>query len=263
MLGKLLKYDLRDIYKVLVIFYIIATLFAIITRILFNIDNSVIFSILGNISSGVLISMFFSIVINNLMRAWVRFTKNLYGDESYLTHTLPVSKKSIYLAKFLAVIMTMLSSILVILLCMFIAYYSKENMKILKNILEGMALMYDSTVIKMLLVVFFVFFLEMVFAALCGYTGIILGYKSNNGRIGKSVLFGIIYYMLFQCFTLFIVFIIGLFNNDVMKLFTSSEILNIDVVKYIMGAGIVIYLFYIIINYFTSIKLFEKGVNVE
>lgn len=263
MLGKLLKYDLKDIYKVLIIFYIIAILFAVITRMLFSIDNSVIFSILGSITSGVLISMFFSIVINNLMRAWVRFTKNLYGDESYLTHTLPVSKRCIYLAKFMAVITTMLTSILVIILCMFIAYYSKANMEVLKKLLEGMALMYDSTVIKMLLVVFFVFFLEMVFAALCGYTGIILGHRCNNGRMGKSVLFGIMYYMLFQCFTLLMVFIMGLFNKDIMRLFTSNEITNVSVIKNIMYVGIIIYGLYIVINYVINIKLFEKGVNVD
>ena len=41
------------------------------------------------------------ILINNLMRTWVRFRHNLYGDESYLTHTLPVERKTIYLSKFI------------------------------------------------------------------------------------------------------------------------------------------------------------------
>ena len=49
--------------------------------------------------SGTAISMMFSIVINNLMRLWVRFKNNFYGDESYLTHTLPIDKKTLYLSK--------------------------------------------------------------------------------------------------------------------------------------------------------------------
>ena len=105
------------------------------------------------------------------MRVWVRFKKNLYGDESYLTHTLPVSKKSIYLSKFLTSIITMFSSVLVMVLCAFIAYYSKENMVVVRDFLQIMASIYDSTMIGIILIIFFVFFLEMVFALQCGYTG--------------------------------------------------------------------------------------------
>ena len=56
-------------------------------------------NIIGEICQGAMFSMMISAIINNLMRMWVRFKQNLYGDESYLTHTLPVTKASIYLSK--------------------------------------------------------------------------------------------------------------------------------------------------------------------
>lgn len=263
MLKKLLKYDLKDVYKLLVVFYVIAILCAILTRLFFSIDNSAIFNILGYIASGTLISMFFNILINSLMRVWVRFKKNLYGDESYLTHTLPVSKKNIYLSKFLTSIITMFSSVLVMVLCAFIAYYSKENMVMVRDFLQIMASIYDSTMIRIILVIFFVFFLEMVFALQCGYTGIILGYRSNNGKMAKSVLYGFGSYVGFQVFTLLLLFVVSLFNSDVKNLFMTNEVVNMGVIKNIMFGAIIIYCIYIFICYIINMKLFEKGVNVE
>ena len=106
MLKKLLKYDLENIFKFLIIFYSLALFFAILTRIFFSIDNSLVMNLLGHVTSGTAISMMCSIVINNLMRLWVRFKSNFYGDESYLTHTLPVDKKTLYLSKTLSSILT-------------------------------------------------------------------------------------------------------------------------------------------------------------
>ena len=96
MLKKLIKSDLKDVYKILVIFYGLSLFFAILTRLFLSIENSFIMEVIGKICSGVTISMMFNILINNLMRLWVRFKHNFYGDESYLTHTLPVDKKTLY-----------------------------------------------------------------------------------------------------------------------------------------------------------------------
>ena len=135
MLKKLLKYDLQNIYKVLIVFYSLSLFFGVLTRIFFGIENSFIMNIIGQICSGTVIAMIFNILINNLMRLWHRFKSNFYGDESYLTHTLPVDKKTLYLSKFLASIITLFSSVVVIGITLFIAYYSKENIEVIKNLL--------------------------------------------------------------------------------------------------------------------------------
>lgn len=263
MLNKVLKYDLKWAFKVLIVFYLIALVFSVLTRILFSIDNSTIFNILGQICSGVTISFVFNILINNIMRCWSRFIKNIYGDESYLTHTLPINKKTIFISKFLTSIITMLTSVLVILIVLFIAYYSKENIEWLKNSLNIIATIYNSTIIKLLLVIFLVFFLEMVFTVVVGYIGILLGHKSNDKRILKSIIYGFITYMLTQTFSLLIVFIFGLLNKDIMNLFTTNTIVNIDILKYIMYGAIILYTVYLIIYYLVGLKLFNKGVDVD
>ena len=67
MLKKLIKYDLKSIFKFLIIFYSIGMFFAIMTRLFFSFDNSFIMNIIGQICSGVTISMIFNILINNLI----------------------------------------------------------------------------------------------------------------------------------------------------------------------------------------------------
>ena len=263
MLKKLLKYDLEDMYRVLVIFYSISLVFAVFTRIFFSIENSTIFNILGYIASGTLISMIINILINNLMRVWSLFVKNIYGDQSYLTHTLPIEKKTIYLSKVLSSVITMFSSVFVILIDVFIAYYSKELLSTIKDSLEIMSSMYNSSITMLLLVIFFIFFLEMVFALECGFTGIILGHRSNNKKIVKSVLYGFGYYMGFQCITLLMLFIASLFNSDIMNLFVTNGTVSFSVIKTIMYVSVIIYVLYIIICYIINKKIFEKGVNVD
>jgi hypothetical protein len=263
MLKKLLKYDLENIFKFLIIFYSLALFFAILTRIFFSIDNSVVINILGHISSGVTISMIFNIIINNLMRLWVRLKNNFYGDESYLTHTLPIEKKTLYLSKIITSLITLFTSILVIALTLFIAYYSKENIKILKNILLPVAKILDSSILKLIIAFLFVFFLELVNGLFSGYTGIILGHKKNNGKVGFSVLFGFITYLITQTIGIISIFIVGIFNNDIMNLFITNELINIDSIHTIIYLAIIIYTITIVLLHITNIKLFKQGVNVE
>jgi len=263
MLKKILKYDLENIYKLLIIFYILSLFFAVLTRIFLSVENSFIMNIIGQICSGVTISMMFSILINNLMRLWVRFKHNLYGDESYLTHTLPIEKKTLYLSKVITAVITLFTSIAVIGITLFIAYYSKENIELAKNILLPVANIYSSTIIKILLAILFVFFLEFANVLQAGFTGIILGHKMNNAKTGLSVLFGFISYMITQILVVVMLFVVAIFNKDIMNLFYTTEIVNVHVIKDIVYLAMIIYTLVLIAVYFVNLKLFKKGVNVD
>ena len=64
MLGKLIKYDFKNNFKFLIIFYILALFFAVLTRIFLNIDDSFILNIIGKVCSGTTIAMIFNILFN-------------------------------------------------------------------------------------------------------------------------------------------------------------------------------------------------------
>ena len=77
---------------------------------------------------------------------------------------------------------TLFISALVIIISLFIAYYSKENIAIVKNLLLPIATVYDSTMITIILAFIFVCFLEIMNILQSGYVGIVIGHKKNNNK---------------------------------------------------------------------------------
>lgn len=257
MLKKLLKYDLKWSYKALTIFYILSIIFAMLTRIFLNIQEGILFSIIGKIMQGITITLLINILINNILRIWARTIKNFYSDEAYLTHTLPIKKETLFLSKVLTTIITLLTSTIVIVISLLICYYSKENIEILKNILNQINIS-NITIISTILI----FYLEMLFLILTGITAIILGYKQNNNKLLKSILFGLIIYFIMQTLILVIIFIIGLFNKEIMDLFKTNNITP-NLLKQMLSLSIIIYIVYNIILYIIGNNNFKKGVNID
>ena len=263
MLGKLLKYDLKWIYKLVGIFYVLAFIASVIGRCLGSIENSLVFSIISQIIIGFAISMMISSLINCLMRTWVRFTRNIYKDESYLTHTLPVEKKTIYASKVLAALICTFTTILVAIVCLFICYYSEANIEILKSILELAASTYDTTVLKLILLLAITLFVEILFVILIGFVGIILGHKSNKNKLVRSIIIGFILYTITQVVTLGVIGIVGLINPKIMNLINTTDTIDINAVKSVIYLAIGVYSVYVIFYYILGKKQLEKGVNVE
>ena len=261
MLKKLLKYDLKNMYKFLISFYVLAIFFGLTTRLFFNFEQTAMISIIGQISVGCMFAMIANILINNLMRCWIRFSETIYKDESYLTHTLPISKSELYSSKFLTAFITLITSFIVIILTLVIAYYSKENFIMLKQFVNNISGIYDVNSIMLIFSLILILFLELINALQSGYLGMILGYKKNNNQTIYSVLFGFIVYLLSQFFILIVIYLIGIFNSDIMLLFTSNE-LDSNLVKMLIPLSITIYTLICIIMYSIALKKSKEGVNV-
>jgi len=263
MLGKLLKYDLKWIYKGLAVFYLLALLFSGLGRLLLLPSNSLLFTIVGKITNGIAIAMMFNALINCFMRCWVRFVRHLYKDESYLTHTLPVTKGEVYLSKVLSAVIVSFTTILVILGCLFICYYSKSNIEFVKSFLELAASSYSTTVIKILFMLSLILVLEIIFVILVGYVGIVLGHRSNQHKIVNSIAIGLGFYFVTQTVSLLVVFVGGLLSSDIMNLVKTMESIDVSLVKVFILAAALLYFIYILFYYFLGKKLLEKGVNVD
>lgn len=263
MLNKLLKYDLKWMFKFLSIFYILGLFFAVLTRLFLKVDNSLFMNIVGEITRGAAFSMIFSALVNNLLRLWVKFRQSVYGDESYLTHTLPVKKSSIYLSKMLTAVITVFASFAVIILALLILYYSKANLEALKNYFLPFLDVFDISFAGVLTLLFWVLFLEFINILQCGLTGIIIGHRFNNNKTGMSVLFGFICYSVSQIIIVILMFIPAIFNSDIMNIFVTTDALNFGILKPVVIYSVVSYTLINIAGLFINIKLFNKGVNVD
>lgn len=263
MLTKLLKYDLKYMIKNMAVFYILAIFFGITTRILFSLNQTVMVNIIAQISVGCMIAMVANILINTVMRSWVRFRDFVYKDEAYLTHTLPVTKNDIYNSTFIKTLIFAIIGFLVILISLFIAYYTKDRWILLKDFINNLSTGLNINTISFVISIVAILFLEILNAIQSGFLGIIFGYKRNNNKIGFSVLFGFIIYLLSQSAVLLSVFIVGLFNTDIMELFKSNMILNNNTLKALILLAIVIYSLIIGIMNIICKKELNKGVNLE
>ena len=139
MLIKLLKYDLKYMLKNMIVFYILSIFFAITTRILSEVNQSVMIHIITNISLGCMIAMIANTLINTVIRSWIRFRDSIYKDESYLTHTLPVTKNDIYNSKFMQTLIFFIVSFIVVLISLFIAFYSKETWEAITTYIRALS----------------------------------------------------------------------------------------------------------------------------
>ena len=263
MLKHLLEYDFKSKFKVLIIFYILALFFAILTRVFFSFENSLVLNIIAQVCNGALISMFFNILINNIMRMWARFRTNFYGDESYLTHTLPVKKSTHYLSKFICSAVSFFISFAFIAVAIFIAYYSEENMQLIKSLILPLVETYNSSVSGLIIVLLLILYLEFFNILQCGFTGIILGHRMQSGKVGFSVLYGFIVYSASQTAVLVAMFVVALFNKDAMNLFVTNEMVDMGMIKFFIIFAIIIYTLISVVLCFVNIKLFKKGVNVD
>ena len=264
MLVKLLKYDLKYIIKNMAVFYILSIFFAIATRVFFKMEQSVIIHIIGQITLGCMISMIASTVINTMMRSWVRFNTSLYKDESYLTHTLPVTKKQLYNSKFLQTLIFFFISFAIVIISLFISFYSKENWEAVTNYVKTITTGLNMSTVFFVAIAIILIFLEIFNAIQCGFLGIILGNRRNNARLGFSIIFGFIAYLIAQTIILGLVFVYGFIDPTVMDLFKTGNI-NIDVNSF-KTLAIVSSVLYMVIIFTMSIickKILNKGVNIE
>ena len=262
MLKKLLKYDLKWCYKVLGVFYILSIFFSILARIFGSMEKTLMVTIVNNILLGILITMIVNILINSLMRNWVRFRTNIYGDESYLTHTLPVSRNKIYLSKIITGILVLITSFIVILISLAIAYLNEDTGIILKNIMERQSILFNCSVNTLVMVMILTIFFEILFMYMSGILGMIIGHKSNNLKIVKTISIGILVYMIFSSMSVGILYVVGFLNPEIMAIFNTSNVSS-NSLKQTMIVGIVIYFVYNLVIYFYGNKILNKGVNID
>ena len=264
MLIKLLKYDLKYMIKNMSVFYILSIFFATTTRLLSLPEETVMISILSKISSGCLIAMIANIVINVMMRSWVRFRDSLYKDEAYLTHTLPVTKNDLYNSKFIQTLIFFFVGFAIILLSLFIAYYTQDTWIFIKEYIKTITTGYNMSTLFFIVIAIVVIFLELFNAIQCGFFGIILGYKKNNDKLMFSVVFGFIAYLFAQTLVLGLVFVYGLFDSTVMELFKTGTIsIDVNAFKTLAIVSSVLYLVIILCMSLVCKKLLNKGVNIE
>lgn len=122
MLAKLIKYDLKYLLKSVALFGGLLLICAILFNITgyheiiepgndawlgYNRPSMII--LLHTIFYNAIFVVVIWLILNSIMRIWHRYRTSFFLDESYLTHTLPIKRSTLWIAKFLSTVITLLS----------------------------------------------------------------------------------------------------------------------------------------------------------
>ena len=261
MLGKLLKKDLNRNMRWLWILFVATIAVSIITRICKELgQNIVLFKVLGIIFDSVFYALIVNVILQPFLRNFLNFTKSLYGDESYLTHTLPVTKNQIINAKFFTAVIEISLGFIVLVASLLIMFYTPTFFDSLALILSFMIVGQFSIgwVVSLFVVLVLVEFL--MFIAIIFYS-IVLAYRSKENRVLKTFLITTAFAFA-SISVLFIAMVIVLAANGV-QLTSASLILTSSALMGVLWTGILVYFIVTVAFYVLTLKAFRKGVNVD
>lgn len=258
MLGKLLKYDLKAVYKPLSIFYGIVIVSMFLSHFFDAIDTNGFTFFCREFFRGATVGFSLGAIINNAMNIWAYFRQNLYGDRGYLMNTLPVSRNTLLFSKFLTTLITSLTTVIIGVIAIVLTYCAAPNLpEFIDNIF--------SNSLALTLQVILVFYLEIVFIMQCGISGVIIGHKFNYNKIVLSVVFGFGIFVIANVLTVILAFIWGRFDSNLSWLFddSSTVIPDLHIIHALLTAGATVYAVYITGLYALNAHLLKRGIDLD
>lgn len=261
MFAKLLKKDLKKDMRWMWILFVATIAVAGVSRGFKELgENLMFFKILTILFDSIFYSLLVNVIIHPFLRSFLNFTKSFYGDESYLTHTLPVTKNQLFNSKFLTAVIEMVLGFVSLIVSILIRYATPTMFKTLKLLLSTMIVGNFSiylvlSLIVVLIVVEFLMFISIILFS------VVIEYRAKEKKALKAFLLtaGISFIALI---VLSIAMVIVLLINKV-NLSSSTLVLSNNVFMSIILTGIAVYLAVGVIFYFLAKKEFRKGVNVD
>ena len=260
MLGKVLKYDLKALCRYLIPLYAVLFGLGIMIRLLGFFDNvSIIAIICGLMIVALVVLSCLSFVLNGIFSVKY-YLENLFKDEGYLTHTLPVKKGTLLFSKVLASLVTFSMTALVLIISLIVAFYQKglfvDVVKVLNLSIYGM------TVYEFLLFMIVYGIIGYVATILMVYAAIAIGYSRSSNKLVSSVVWGLIFYFVIEFLYLGLLGIIMIINPTFISNLDNSVFMMKDLITFFS----IFMVFTALIGgvyYYISYRFMDKKLNLE
>ena len=274
MLGKLIKYDLKSLNRLLIILHVFLLITSVLIRIFLTGPLLSGFSEHTGVFFILVICFYILLAIGVTYGTYIiiasRFYKNLFSDEGYLTHTLPVSAGQHLLSKTIAgsiwaiidIILLYASLYIVIAAPSLIHGYQSNQTEIRQQLgLVGKYADLSFTDIAMILLFFSI--LSVISTVIMIHASIILGQFFPSHPVIGSV---VAYFALSMILSIISSVILGI--NGLLQLgyASSSETLNIDYILktgQILAISSVICVISSILLYIFSYRFMKKRINLS
>lgn len=208
MVGKLLKYEFKYYLRIIMFLFPIVFLSGLllaftnifVTHVGYLIDGNsrlvVLLYFMSFSSSALFITACFGSVLVLGVFGIIRFYKNLFGNEGYLTLTLPVSNTKHIFVKLYTFMFFVIATIFLIMLCAFLGFGITKPIDFIEDIVNRYYLIIkyffgEVHVIHQILFAFdiiFALFTSTILSVLIVYFSMSIGQMFNKGKIILAIL---------------------------------------------------------------------------
>ena len=277
MLGKLLKYELKAMGRIILPLYLVLILAAGLFAVNIKLNDktqtlSGFMNILSIITTILFVACIFVVVIVMIFLVVQRFYKNLLGQEGYLMFTLPVSVHELIWSKLIVSLVWFLATALLIFLVMSLMALnlSHTNLEMILEQLPSWAEInrwLDETGIRGQLVTLLI---QIVLGTLIGifaaclhfYAAMSLGHMFSKDKVLLSIVFFVGISFAFNMMEMgYGVIGFGLFDSEMMQLEESTDTLRF--VSTVIWHGIILSAVQSAVLYLATWLGLKKGLNLE
>lgn len=270
MVKKLLKHETIYYYRTLGILLPIVLVFGIMTKVFRLFENG---NVLTDIAIGSSVIMFviscFALLILATVISVVRFYKNMYSAEGYLTFTLPVTQRQHIFVKLLVASLAQVVCTLVVILALIIAFSGEsffEGVRLaFTDIGELANLCGVGSFIFIVLELFILLLLSVPSQMLVYYACITIGQTAKKNRILMSVAAYFVYYMITQIFgTFFAIGVTVVATSDIAALLAEWAFNHPEALVHIIFCGsILLTVAFSIALWAITESVMKKKLNLE
>ncbi len=260
MLGKVLKYDLKALCRYLIPLYVVLLGLSMMIRFLGFFDNiSVIAIICGLLIVALVMLFIFSFMLAGIFLVKY-YLENLFKEQGYLTHTLPVKKGTLLFSKVLASLVVFIVTALVLIVSLVIAFYQEG---LFEEVMKGFNLsIYGMKIYEFLLFMIVYGIIGYMTTILMVYASIAIGYSRSSNKLVSSVVCGLIFYFIMEFLYLGLLGIIMAINPS----FTASLDNNTFMMKDLISFLSIFMIFTALLGgvyYYISYRFMDKKLNLE
>ena len=271
MVKKLFKHEFIYYFRTFALFLPIVLVIGIMARVFRFFENfdSVLVDIVIFSSTSMLVVACFALIMLSVVVAVVRFYKNMYSAEGYLTFTLPVNNAQHIFVKLLTAICCQAICLLTVILATTIASSGEPLKDLVLALTAGISEFFEEigavSFIAFVFDIIVILLLSVVGNMLLYYACITVGQMAKKNRILMAVGAYFVYYVATQIISTVIVMVFvmlgmtGVFDGIVMWL-DDHMILTMHLA---MGVSIVIYAAMAVAFWYVTQWIMTKKLNLE
>lgn len=280
MLGKLIRYDAKIQFKFLGGVSLICLIISLFTGITGKLSDSYsklfIFDMLNYISFALWILSMILMVCGTFIYAVVFFRRNLFRDEGYLMHTIPVTETQLFTSKLLTSTLAVCASFVVAFVCLCLAtmrvdfYIDEIKTLIAESGVIGGGVFWALTIVSIFLSI--PAYLCQFFASIViGYTWKIKSGKHVNRDLLSVAVFAILYVIqqilgIIQMFGYFFVWLKpfeGGLEERLDAFMMSDLAYAVDYLQGILGMSLGFTIITTIVLVWLSLRKMNRQLNLE